>query len=459
LDLAAGADSGLNSLPVFDGPFPNAANVEFLSQISPKELGAKPIPGISGRGLMNDIWGWTSPGGEEYALAPNSGGIAFVRVTDPRNPVFLGKIESQSPGDFANIWGDAATFGNYAYFVTEIVGSQIVIVDLSGLDSLAAADSPDSVVPAQTTLWSGGGYLASHNIFINESSGFAYIAGVSLGSPNACGNNEPPRFNTLVLDLNSDASNPTVAACLANAGEHDFYVVNYIGPDSDHTGKEIAFVFDGRDRTGAAIGGFTAIWDVSDKANIVELARFRTPGLVFSHNGWTTDQQDFLFIGDEIDELVAAGWSFSSFFAQPFEDPTKKPRTGTYIIDIRDLDAPSFFLRYEDETVGADSNLMVEGDKLYIASYTSGTRVINIARDAGSGDVVLTPFGRLDTEPRLGNSILNIALEEKFGTAFLGQWGIYAFPNSDTIIASDVGNGLIVMRLRSEPCQGPSCLE
>jgi choice-of-anchor B domain-containing protein len=233
-------------------------------------------------------------------------------------------------------------------------------------------------------------------------------------------------------------------------------VVNYNGPDADYQGREIAFVFDGRDRTDAAIGGFTKIWDVTDKANIVELASWRTPGMVFSHNGWTTNEQDFLFIGDEIDELVLAGWAFTPFFAQPPDDPTNKPQTGTYIIDIRDLDNPVFHERFEDGTVGLDHNFVVEEDKLIIASYTSGTRVLQIGRDSND-DVTLSPIAVMDTEPRLQENILNIKQEENFSSAFLGQWGIYAFPGSDTIIASDINNGLIVMRLSDEPCSGMKC--
>jgi choice-of-anchor B domain-containing protein len=461
-ELAMGND-GVSSLPVFKGPFPETENMVFLSQIDPEDLGALPVPGVWAKGMMNDLWGWTSPAGEEYALATNSGGIAIVRVTDPENPVYLGKIQSQDPLNFGNIWGDPATFRNYAYFVTEIVGSSVVILDMSGLDALGPASSPDSLLPAPVEFFNGGGYLGSHNVHINEASGFAYLAGVRLAggaANNACGLENPPRFNTLILDLNADETNPSVAACLPNVGEHDFYVVNYTGPDADYQGSEIAFVFDGRDREGQAagnpVGGKTLIWDVTDKANIIQLASFRLPGLVFSHNGWTTDEQDFLFIGDEIDELVLAGWSAAPIFAQPVAEPTNKPQTGTYIVDINDLDNPVFAERYEDGTVGLDHNFVVEGDKLYIASYTSGTRVVQIDRDSNN-DVTLTPIAVTDTEPRLQENILNIKQEENFGSAFLGQWGIYTFPNSDTIIASDINNGLIVMELSDEPCSGIKC--
>ena len=461
LELAIKADDGVASLPVFKGPFPETENMTFLSQIDPDDLGAEPVPGVWAKGMMNDLWGWTSPDGEEYALAPNSGGIAIIRVTDPENPEFLGRIPSQNPGDFRNIWGDPATFEDYAYFVTEIDGSSIVIVDLSGLDDLDAASSADTPLPAPFSFWREGGYDGSHNIHINEASGYAYVAGVHLEpGANACGAADPARFNTLILDVMADPADPPVVACLENVGEHDFFVVNYTGPDTEHQGKEIAFVFDGRDREGQSmglpVGGETLIWDVTDKSSIVELASFRLPGLVFSHNGATTNEQDFLFIGDEIDELVLAGWAFSFVFAQPVDEPTNKPQTGTYIVDIRDLDNPVFHERYEDGTVGLDHNFVVEGDKLYIASYTSGTRILDIGRD-GNGDVVLSPHAVMDTEPRLQEKTLNIKQEENFSSAFLGQWGIYAFPESDTIIASDINNGLIVMRLSDEPCRGMTC--
>ena len=277
---------------------------------------------------------------------------------------------------------------------------------------------------------------------------------------NACGAETPARFNTLILDLNVDPFNPSVAACIEDAGEHDATPVVYTGPDADYQGHEIVFVFDGRDREGQASGtptfGKTLIWDVTDKNNIVEVASFRIPDNVFSHNGATTVEQDFLFVGDELEELIRANWAFSGFFTQPLDDTTNMPRTGTFVVDIRDLDNPIPVERFTNDTVGIDHNFVVEGNKLIIASYTSGTRVMEIGRD-GNGDVVLEEVATMDTEPRLPGNILNIKQEERFGSAFLGQWGIYAFPNSDTIIASDINNGLIVMRLSDTPCKGIRC--
>ena len=138
-------DDGVASLPVFKGPFPETVNMRFLSQIDPEDLGALEVPGVWAKGMMNDIGGWTSPSGEEYALATNSGGIAIVRVTDPENPEFLGRVESQNPLNFANIWGDPATFSTYAYFTTEID-------DSSSFDFALARSAVTLSVPSGSTI-------------------------------------------------------------------------------------------------------------------------------------------------------------------------------------------------------------------------------------------------------------------------------------------------------------------
>ena len=62
------ANDGVASLPVFKGPFPETENMKFLSQIDPEDLGGLPVPGVWAKGMMNDLWGWTSLNGEEYAL-------------------------------------------------------------------------------------------------------------------------------------------------------------------------------------------------------------------------------------------------------------------------------------------------------------------------------------------------------------------------------------------------------
>ncbi|MDX1748457.1 MAG: hypothetical protein R3324_21190, partial [Halobacteriales archaeon] len=190
----------------------------------------------------------------------------------------------------------------------------------------------------------------------------------------------------------------------------------------------------------------TFVWDVTDRANKTTIAEFslRPHGMFFSHNGAPTEDLRHLFIGDELDEL------FDAFFNDEL-----KPEIGTYIVDITDLDAPTFDERYTDGSVGIDHNFVVEADRLYVASYTSGTRIFDIV-DEANGSITLEPFAHMDTEPRLPNSILNLKQTLKFNASFLGQWGVDVFDDG-LIIVSDLNNGVVVSSISETPCKGLRC--
>lgn len=449
--VASAEDDGVSSLPEFKGPFPHTRNMVFHSQVTPTEMGATPVElfGIA-KGFVSDIEKWTSENGEKYALVTHTGGIGFIRVTDPDNVAFVGTLPAfiDAPAlNASHLWGDPDTYGNYGYFTREGFGdpfdTDLIIVDLSALDGLGAAEpGADISGDLDFNLVRPGGYEGAHNIEI-DANGFAYLPGTHLAhgaANNACGLDDPPGINFLILDVATDPMNPSAVACLPGIGEHDVFVVNgYDGPDAEHHGKDIAFVFDGGSTN-------TFIWDVTDKSNIVELASFslNPQGMFFSHNGAPTSDLRHLFIGDEIDELLEALFT-----------GTKKPQIGTYIVDITDLDNPVFDERYTDGTVGIDHNFVVKDDKLYVASYNSGTRVFDIVEEGG-GSITLEPAAYMDTEPRLPNKIFNLNQEFRFVSNFLGQWGIDVFDDG-TIIASDLNNGVIVSSLSDEPCHGIKC--
>lgn len=449
--VAFAADDGVSSLPEFEGPFPDTENMIFHGQVTPTDMGAIPIEllGIA-KGFVSDIEGWTSPAGEQYALVTHSGGIGFIRVTDPNDIEFVGTLPAFIPAPIFNVthlWGDPDTFGNHGYFTREGFGdpfvTELIIVDLSGLDALPeAAPGTDVSGALDFNLVTPGGYEGAHNIE-TDSEGFAYLPGTHLeegAANNACGVESPAVFNFLILDLNTDPMNPVPVGCLPNFGEHDVFIVNdYDGPDADHQGKDIAFIFDG----GTTL---TFVYDVTDRANPTEISSFSlaSEGMFFSHNGVPTDDLEFLFIGDEIDELLDA-----------IITGTKKPLIGTYIVNIEDLDNPVFDERYTDGSVGIDHNFVVREGKLYVASYNSGTRVFDIV-DEGDGSITLEPVAHMDTEPRLPNKIFNLNQEFKFVSNFLGQWGVDVFEDG-TIIVSDLNNGLIVSSLSDVPCKRGHC--
>ncbi len=461
------------SFPLFpepaEGPFPDTVNMELLSQLLPAEIGAvNPRSGV----LLNDIWGWTSPNGEEYALVGTGDGMSIVRVTDPENPVHIGIMPTSEPDDFANLWGDIGvynvkhsdgdkdkdsdgSFTGYAYYTTEAAGVGIHILELNQLDDMGPAPDPSFPIPP-TAVFEEGGYNSAHNVYVHQKTGFAYVVGVELeGDETACDDEpfHPSRFNTMILDLKSDPLNPEIVSCLADFGEHDIYVVNYRGPDRDYRGREIAFVFDGRDKDassrrgmrkddtpGELGGGTTEIWDVTDKDDIRVISSFTVPGICFSHQGWTSsNRHEFLLINDEIDELRDAE-DADGFFRTNFCDTDIAPGTisnpGIYVVNIRDLDNPFLQERFGVESPGDnDHNFIRQGNKLYWAVYNAGTRVLKMKKK--KGELKLEEIARLDSEPRMPPE-------------FNGQWGIFPFEDSDTIVASDIVNGLMVMRLEDD---------
>lgn len=447
---AMAADDGVASLPEFRGPFPDTENMVFHGQVTPTDMGALPIPAFGiAKGFASDIERWTSENDEQYALVTHSNGIGFIRVTDPDAIEFVGTIPAFIPDpslNFTHLWGDPDTWGHYGYFTREGfpgTPTELVIVDLSALDALPEAE-PGTDISGLVDTWlrAPGGYEGAHNIEI-DADGFGYMPGTHLeegAANNACGSEQPPPFNMMILDIASNPTDPSVAACVEGLGEHDVFVVNdYNGPDVDHEGKDIAFVFDGGTTQ-------TFVWDVTDRSAPTEISAFSLApeGMVFSHNGAPTEDLRHLFIGDELDELVEAD-----------EDGELKPLMGTYIVDIQDLDAPTFDERYTDGTVGIDHNFVVRDGRLYIASYNSGTRVFDIV-DEADGSITLSPIARMDTEPRLPNKIFNLNQEFRFTTNFLGQWGIDVFDDG-TIIASDLNNGVVVSSLSDTPCRFRQC--
>jgi choice-of-anchor B domain-containing protein len=200
--------------------------------------------------------------------------------------------------------------------------------------------------------------------------------------------------------------------------------VSYTGLDPDHQGAEIAVVFNGLDLE-------VGIYDVSDKDAIAELSTTTYPGASFTHQGWLTEDHSYLLVGDEEDELFG--------ISDP-RNPDLPDTARTYIFDVRDLDDPKFLGFYDSPAASIDHNLFVDGTNVWQANYTAGVRVLD-ASDVASG--VLTEIAHMDTEPRLPNQNMNHNIN-----IFAGPWGVYPFfDSSDTVIASDGLNGLILMRL------------
>ncbi len=409
-------------MPSIRGPFPDTEGLEFLGQLTNAELGVSKLV-FTGASFLSDIWGWTSPAGEEYAIVGTTSGVAFVRITKPTAPEYLGIVPTTNPNTLRNFWWDIKTFNNHAYWTTEVNNAGVAIFDLTRLDAL-----PE--VPAGTTLaedarYKENGYIRAHNISINEDSGFAYLTGVSKDPA------VDPSFTddgVVILDLSNPLA-PVEVGKIPDIDSHDAQVVSYAGPDPDYrNNEEIAFIFNGEDLN-------VGIYDVADKSNIVEISKADYPGASYTHQGWLTEDHRYLVVGDEEDELFG--------ISDP-QNPYLPDTARTYFIDVQDLNNPNFIGSFDSPAASIDHNLFVKGDRVYQANYTAGVRVLDISKLLHMNDVsMVTEAAHMDTEPRLPNKNMNHNIN-----IYIGPWGVYPFFKSGTIAASDGINGLILMKLK-----------
>ncbi len=337
-----------------------------------------------GGGSGNDIWGWTDPdNGDEYALMGQSNGVTFVRITDPENPVLVGKLPSNT---ISSTWRDIKVYNDHAYIVADNAGAHgVQIFDLTALRNIS--DNRNFSADAIHT-----GINSAHNIAINEDTGFAYVVGAS----NCSG-------GLYMLDL-SNATNPTFVGCHSDQGySHDTQCVVYDGPDTAHVGKEICF---------RSNEDSVSVSDVTDKSAPVTLSSATYPNFGYTHQNWIDDSHSFIFVGDELDERDLA------------------IATRTIIMDVRDLDNIAFGFAHSQSTAAIDHNMYVVGNQLYQANYRAGLRVIEFGDLTGD---TLREVMFFDTWPDDDNS------------GFDGAWSVYPFFASGNIVISDIDRGLFIV--------------
>lgn len=443
--LTVQAAPGEGGMPPYEGPF-ESSNIELLSQMTPfEDLGV--VDGSGGFDaqwlMLSDIWGWTSPDtDDEYVIIGSTSGPVFVRVTEPTNPEYLGTIFLPPPpaNDNSNSASDIKVYQNHAYFVSEDGSVGIQILDLTTLDSRDAVEPGSAEASLEpTAVYQEEGYFDSHNIAINEDTGFAYLFSVGKNEV------EDPGFvnnSTVILDLkgnNGGFSIPTEVAQInqiniddGDVSAHDGQVVTYDGPDTDYSNREILFsmniVSNSSNEGIKAITGSISIFDVTDKDNIIRIVYVDVPKeLHFAHNGWLSEDMRYLFVGDE-------NWKTGPDFGT---------NSRIYILDIEDLDDPKFVEPFEYDFAIMVHNLFVKGDLIYHTAYTAGLRIVEI--DTTGNDIQLEEIAFFDTEPRFGMDKDNKS--HNVGLSGFGLWGVYPFFDSGTIAVTDRINGLFLFKL------------
>lgn len=340
---------------------------------------------IGGGDNTNDVWGWTdSDSGREFALIGKNTGTAFIEITDPLAPIYLGSLATQTT---PSLWRDVKVYSNHAFIVSEAGDHGMQIFDLT---QLLTIDSPP-VVFENTAFYDG--FEDAHNICINEDSGFAYGVGTNTLSG-----------GLHIVDI-SDPVNPVIAGGFSEDGyTHDAHIVNYMGPDDDYAGAEIAI---------ACNEDNIAIIDVSikDDCQLISHMNYNEPGYV--HQGWLTEDHKYFLSNDEGDENSNG-------------TPTR-----TFMFDVQDLDNPIFMGLYEAGNNAIDHNLYVVGDLVYESNYRSGLRILD------AGDIENTNLAEIayfDVHPDNDNA------------GFSGSWSHYAWYPSGNVIVSDMYDGFFVLK-------------
>ena len=349
-------------------------------------------------GGMNDIWGWTDPQtGREYALGGTRSGTVFVDVTNPAQPLVLGKM--QSTNGVNSTWRDIKVYNNHAFVVSEAPGHGMQVFDLTRLRGLAPLATRDFLPDAVYT-----GIGKAHNLVINEATGYAYAVGANQSgfTCNAGGLH--------MVDIRTPAA-PVYAGCFdADGYTHDAQCVVYSGPDPDYTGREVCFTSQGRQGQGDASDRYAFV-DVTDKAAPRLIGNVLYPNPGYAHQAWLTPDSRFLVANDEFDATLTG--------------------TRTIVANVSDLDNPEFVGNYASPAPTYAHNLYTRGRYAFMSNYESGLRIVDLT---GAGTAALTEVASFDTYPQ-GN-----------GRNYQGQWSNYPYFASGTVVVSDIDNGLFVLR-------------
>lgn len=329
----------------------------------------------------NDAWGFTSPLGRKYAILGLSSGTGFVDITDPRNPEIVADIPDQTSS-----WSDFKVLWPYAYNGNE-TGGGVQVIDLSQIDP------PTRSVTLVGTLTQSG-LDTTHTITLNTDSKFLYLNGSNLGAG-----------ELVAVSLANPAAPVIVGKINDGFYVHDSQVVTYPPDDpGPFAGREIAFCYSG--------GSGLRIYDVTNKAAMLLLSTMSYPTLEYTHQGWLTDDRQYVVFNDELEEA-------SGFVTN----------TTVYVANVSNLQAPTLAATFTHPNgCWIDHDLIIKGNRVYQAQYSAGLRVLDI-----SNPLVPVEVAYFDTHPE-DNSL-----------SFTGMWGSYTGYPSRLIVGSDIERGLFVL--------------
>lgn len=380
------------------GPYP-CSNVDLLSRVAVRSPGAA------------DIWGFMDLNTHrEYVIVGYSAGTAVFDVTDAGNPREVGFVAGQ-----ATLWRDIKVlqFWNatdrrwnaVAYVTADNAADGLVVIDLSQLPHRIAR------IPY------AGDFAAAHNVYLTDtefSTGIPLTADAPLlilaGSDRSDG-----RFRSYSLENPASPAFVATPATPADQAASDRLYMHdaasmVVTDDRKNTQCVNAGNADHCDVLFDFNGQTFDIWDLTIPANPVRLSQTTYANVGYIHSGWWSEDQQYLFVQDEIDERDSG------------------LNTTLRVFSISDLTLPTLVGAWTGSTTAIDHNGFVRGNRYYLSNYTRGLTILDIS---SAGSPVMA--GRFDSFP------------SSDAMGFDGNWGVYPFLPSGNIAISDRQNGMFML--------------
>lgn len=356
----------------------------------------------SSHGSANDIWGHVDLNtGKEFAIIGLQRGVAVVDVTEPTAPKEVGTIDGKSAtwrdikvyqyfDDNINAWRA------YAYVTIDGVSDQVVIVDLNNLPNGISLVARDTAAPQ------------AHNVYISN---VDYSLNIALpGFTPSLQLIGTPRNSTHGGAFHSySLSDPEKLAALSSGATgqdytHDGASMNVSNNNSCANNNNCTVFLDFNENE-------LKLWDITNDNQYKMLGQTSYTNVVYTHSGWATEDQKYVFLHDELDEKDLG------------------LNTTIRVFAVDDLTNPRLVGEWQGDTKAIDHNGFVRGNRYYFSHYHKGLTVLDISNPMNPVEI-----GNFDTYPSSDTN------------GFDGAWGTYPYLPSGNILVSDISGGLFILK-------------
>ncbi|WP_286233371.1 choice-of-anchor B family protein [Thalassotalea sediminis] len=377
-------------------------------------LGHLPLSALStNSGAGSDIWGHVDLNtGKEYAIIGLERGTSVVDVSDPSNPTEVGAVSGR-----AVVWRDIKVYQYFdkniglwqAYAYVTLDGASpnnteyVTIIDLNNLPHSI------NIVEKNQTVYS------AHNVYISNIDYTLNIAnpGTTPILHLAGTNKSSGQF------LNYDLSDPKTLTQITDTYQSDQSTGSR---PYTHDAASMTITDDRKDTDCVNAQAFCTVffdfnesefllWDITDTTKTTDLGRATYSGAQYVHSGWSTEDNNYVFVHDELDEVNLGINSTLRIF------------------DITDLTNPTQVGSWIGDTSAIDHNGFVRGNRYYMSNYERGLTILDITNPS-SPELV----GYFDTFTPSDNASFN------------GAWGVYPYLPSGNILVSDINSGLFIFK-------------